>query len=333
MKTKNFFVIMMASAAVLFTSCKQTEPESVTVTLDQTEVEVAVGASVKLTATVTPAGNEVTWSSENTEIAIVTNGTVVGKAEGTTNIVATSGDAKATCAVTVTAGSSGSVDFSKIACLQGSNYFPIVLSQGARDYLGSKVIQDLGPNGDGTKDANGKLVNSQNLWFWDGTVGVGTADGTNSFGEMDGYLCLTRTNPDWGGAGYAIAPPADCPTVQTINMSDIYAHPDQYYFHVAFKVTDPSFSVTLGFGDGIQNGKKEVKFTFGSVPGDGSQTPRAAIPKDGIWHEFEIPCTEFVKGDAMLYQNPFYDSNIMFMLLYPSQGVTLHMDAAFFYKK
>ncbi len=345
MKSTNFFRLMVvALATVFFVSCgddDKTDPDpnpsgGVTITLDKTTAEVTVNGSVKLTATVTPAGSAVTWSSEDSNIASVINGTVVGKAKGTTNIVATSGDAQAKCAVTVVEGTGpgGAVDFSKIACLQGSNYYTIVLSEGARTYLGNKIIQDLGPDGNGGKDAAGKLTNGRNLWYWDGTIDTGTPGPLNSFGEMDGYICLKRTAAaDWAGAGFAIAPPSDFPAVQPLDLTDIYAHPEQYYFHVALKTTDPSFSVTLTLGDGVQNGKHEVKFTFGDVQGDNKQTPRAAITKDGMWHEFEIPCTEFIVGDAMMYQKPFYDTNILVMLLFPSSGVTLHLDAAFFYKK
>ncbi|MDR2824970.1 MAG: Ig-like domain-containing protein [Prevotellaceae bacterium] len=344
MKTQKFFTMLLAAmTAITFASCGSDEPnngggggtDEVKVTLDQHSLELKVGESVKLVATVEPAGT-VTWSSSNNDVVIATNGTVIAKAVGTAVVFATSGTGKDECTVTVTEGGSTSVDFSKFACLQGNNYFPIALSQGALDYLAGKgkTVTWIGPNGPGTDvDGNGKIDNAQNMWYWENSVGAGTPEGQNSFGELDGYFCIYRNLADWGGAGFAIGAPETYDNVTPINMSDIYAHPEQYFFHLALKTTDPSFTVTLGFGDGVQNNKKEVKFSFGDVPGDLSQAPRAAIPKDGMWHEFEIPCTEFVKGDQVMYQNPFYDANIMFMLLFPSQGVTLHLDAAFFYKK
>ena len=341
MKITKIFGMMMALTALFFVSCDKETPDNtggddaVTISLDESYIEVEVNSSVKLNATTTPSGGTVTWSSDDNDVATVLNGTVIGKKEGETKVRATCGTAQDSCVVKVTSetGPSGPVDFTKIPCLQGSNYYPIVLSGAARDYLGSKIIQDLGPDGDGGKDAAGKLTNARNLWYWDETVLTGTPEGTNSFGEMDGYLCIQRGTSTWAGGGFAVAPPADCPITQPLDLTAIYAHPEQYYFHLALKVTDPSFSVTLGLGDGVQNGKNEVKFTFGNVSGDNGQAPRAAIPQDGMWHEFEIPCTEFVKGDKVMYEKPFYDANILFFLLFPSEGVTMHLDAAFFYKK
>ena len=335
MKTTKFFV-MMAAIAVMYSCGPHNDP--VTVTLDKTSITVKVGGSEKLNATVTPKGNTVVWGVEDDNIAMVTNGTVVGKAVGNTKVYATCGDVKAECTVTVTLGGDSNI-YDKFLCLQGSDYYPWVLSEGAISYLESKgkTVTWIGANGSGEKDESGLLVNSQNLWYWDNSIITGTPEGKNSFDEFEGYLCIQRNIQTWGGGGFAIAPPTDFPAVQPINLSAIYANPEKYFLHVALKVTDPSFAVTLGFGDGVQNGKKEVKFTFGNVNGDGNQTPYAAIPQDGMWHEFEIPCTKFVVGDQMMYQKPFYDANTMFFLLYPNgegtPNVTLHLDAAFLYKK
>ena len=77
-------------------------------TLDKETMDVAVGGTETLTASVAPedtANKEVTWSSDNEEIAAVDeNGEVTGKAEGTANITATTADGTklaATCEVTV----------------------------------------------------------------------------------------------------------------------------------------------------------------------------------------------------------------------------------------
>ncbi|MDR0828599.1 MAG: Ig-like domain-containing protein [Prevotellaceae bacterium] len=340
MKLKNISLIAMAIAAVMMVSCNPSQPSDATITLDKQTVSVAVGKSVKINATVTPADAKVTWSVEDSEIAMVTNGMVVGKKVGSTRIIAANGSVTAECAVTVTPGETVEPTYAIEACLQGNNYFPLILDQGALDYLSAngKTVTWIGPNGPGTAiddDGVRRTQNSQNLWFWDESVGVGTQDGLNFF-NAQGYLCLTRLTYGWGGFAIA-APDAANPhleTVTPIDMSDVYAHPNQYYFHVALKQLDPSFAVTLQFSDGLQNGKKQVSFTFGNVAGDNGQVARAAIPQDGMWHEFEIPCTEFVVGDQMMYQNAFYDANVMAFGIYPGDvNATLHIDAAFFYKK
>lgn len=74
------------------------------ITLNHSTLSLAVGGSVALTATLTPenATDAVVWSSNNKEIAEVSNnGTVTAKALGTATITATVGSYTATCEVTV----------------------------------------------------------------------------------------------------------------------------------------------------------------------------------------------------------------------------------------
>lgn len=75
------------------------------VTLNKHNARIAVGGTVKLTATTDPEGTAVTWASDNTSEATVSNGTVTGVAAGTVKITAsiTSGGKTATdsCLVTV----------------------------------------------------------------------------------------------------------------------------------------------------------------------------------------------------------------------------------------
>lgn len=77
------------------------------VELSQTEVTLGVNETVTLTPTVAPdnaADKSVTWSSDNTAVATVSEGVVTAVAEGTANITVTTTDGSktATCAVTVT---------------------------------------------------------------------------------------------------------------------------------------------------------------------------------------------------------------------------------------
>ena len=78
------------------------------VTLEPATATVEAGQTVKLTATVEPSNattKGVTWSSSDTGVATVSNGTVTGVAAGTATITATTKDGgfTATCDVTVTA--------------------------------------------------------------------------------------------------------------------------------------------------------------------------------------------------------------------------------------
>ena len=76
------------------------------VSLNKTELELAVGDTEKLTAKVEPSdatNQKVTWESNATNIATVdNNGAVTAKAAGTATITAKAGEQTATCTVTVT---------------------------------------------------------------------------------------------------------------------------------------------------------------------------------------------------------------------------------------
>ena len=76
------------------------------VTLDKTSLNLYMGNSEMLTATVLPEdadNRSVTWSSSAPDVATVENGLVTAVGNGTTTIKATAGGASAECAVTVTA--------------------------------------------------------------------------------------------------------------------------------------------------------------------------------------------------------------------------------------
>ena len=82
-----------------------TEPEY-TVSLDHTNVTLAVGESVTLTATVTPEGattESMWWQVYDTNIATVENGVVTAVSEGSTRVIVHVGDYFAACQVTVEA--------------------------------------------------------------------------------------------------------------------------------------------------------------------------------------------------------------------------------------
>ena len=88
-----------------------TKTESINVegiTLDRTTLTLQEGSSYTLTATITPsdATNKlVIWSSDNEDVATVSNGRVMAKSSGTARITATTSDGEytATCQVTVVA--------------------------------------------------------------------------------------------------------------------------------------------------------------------------------------------------------------------------------------
>ena len=73
------------------------------ITLNTTSITLqTIGATSQLTATTTPAGGNVTWSSSNTSVATVSStGLVTSVAYGSATITATAGSVSATCSVVV----------------------------------------------------------------------------------------------------------------------------------------------------------------------------------------------------------------------------------------
>ena len=74
------------------------------ITLSKTSLSLIIGDKSTLTATVTPndSSDNVTWTSSNTAVATISNGTVTAVGKGSTTITAKAGSKSATCTVTVT---------------------------------------------------------------------------------------------------------------------------------------------------------------------------------------------------------------------------------------
>lgn len=92
---------------LLFTACPPKDGEEVAITLSPTTLELKVGETGALTASVTPAQAKIAgvkWSSSNAAVASVSSGTVTGVGEGTATITAESvqdPSKKASASVTV----------------------------------------------------------------------------------------------------------------------------------------------------------------------------------------------------------------------------------------
>lgn len=78
------------------------------IVLNKSNLALTVGNTASLTATTRPSGETVTWSSSDTDVATVSNGTVTaigaGSATITAQITVSGNNYTDTCAVTVTAG-------------------------------------------------------------------------------------------------------------------------------------------------------------------------------------------------------------------------------------
>jgi phi13 family phage major tail protein len=74
------------------------------ISLSSSSESIVKDETATITATTTPSGQHVTWSSSNPAVATVSGGVITAVAVGTAVITATSGNYSASCAVTVTAG-------------------------------------------------------------------------------------------------------------------------------------------------------------------------------------------------------------------------------------
>lgn len=99
MKANKFFAVALAALTLGFVACKDKEPQADKLSLNKTEVTIAVGETAQLTANL-----DVTWASSNEAVATVDAGLVKGIAAGEANITAKAGDQTAVCKVTVTEG-------------------------------------------------------------------------------------------------------------------------------------------------------------------------------------------------------------------------------------
>ena len=103
------FVLMFAACGGDSRSPMATEESVASVTVAPATNTVVIGGTVRLTATANDAagnrltGRQVTWSSSNTDIALVTAGVVTSVADGLSTITATAEGKSRTASVTVKA--------------------------------------------------------------------------------------------------------------------------------------------------------------------------------------------------------------------------------------
>lgn len=315
--------IALAAAAFMFAACEKT-PEGVTnVTLDQSTVQVEVGKTVTLTATVEPAGAaEVTWESSNTAVATVDGGVVTGVAEGTAIIAASADGKTASCIVTVVAEGSGDENENgnetpgaDHASLQGSEYYIFQLDETNAQKIASKIVADFRPDN-----------NIKNLFIWDETYIAGTTQGLNFYGEPEAWVSLDVLSVGWSGFAYNVE------DLELLNkLSAIMANPENYYFHIAIKSTDNASH--LLFLDGTAGSGKICVGETAFVDKGVTYQPVAGLTRDGSWNEIEV-CMADLVAQGLSYGNSNTAAlNVFGALSGGVAGTNLQFDAAFIYKK
>ena len=314
MKTKALIFTFLGMLAIFFAACTEDEPiVAVGINLDMDSLSVALESTAALVETLDPveAEGEITWSSSDPTVAAVNNGIVTALKVGEASVVASHGVFSATCEVTVTPKEIDPNDLP--ASLKGSNYSIIQIDETSVSFIEDKIVNDFRPD---------ETEGSKNLWVWESTFLPGVASGLNFYGQAEGWVSLVVSNVGWSGAGYNVGL-----DYGAIDMTDMYANPDDYVFHVGLKSAQPSSAYLLIFTDGTT----EAKVCIGSYAIEGV-APYIDFTRDNEWQEIEIPVT-YLNSLGLFYNATFTDVNIFAFLAGGVQGTTLDMDAAFFYKK
>ncbi|MCM1034635.1 MAG: Ig-like domain-containing protein [Paludibacter sp.] len=331
MKTKSFFALAMMTAATLsFVACngKGGDPDEkptkdVTLTLDQTSVEIEVGGSVIVNATVTPAGTAVAWTSLSEEVATVTDGIIMGVSEGTTIVIATAGDKRATVNVKVGKGATiggKTYEFKNDA----EKYYPIFVDGATLSKMEGKIGYNFSVD-----DVNNFFY----PWVVEGTDNltyniVDNPTGMNFYGTAEGgYIDMIVGTAGWAGGGYMAAKDD-----VLAFLEEVKADPDRYYFHIGMKSTTEvsDNSCFYFFGD------EATHFTIGAVPAYNAPVWKNYATRDGYWNEFDYPLSLCAKELSTWTPSVKPADTGVYIWSFLTEGIAgerLTYDAVYFYKK
>ena len=171
MHVKAMLIALLAGVSLLFSCGKSnsepTQPKDVavtSVTLNQVSIELKVGESVQLTATIQPSNatsKTITWSSSNSAVASIANGLLTAIGEGSATITASAGGKSTTCKVTVTkktiSVTSVSLDRTSIT-LEEEKTTTLIATVKPDDATDKTVTWSSSSASVATVDANGKVI-------------------------------------------------------------------------------------------------------------------------------------------------------------------------------
>ena len=289
------------------------------VVLSATSQEIEVGKTFTLTATLEPsnAKGDIEWSSSDENVAKVEAGTVTAVAKGEAIVTAAVGEISASCVITV----KEAKDPIPGECeIEGSNFYVFQLDETTFNSVSDKVAMDL------RVDETSKF-----LYIWENTYAAGSTSGKNYFGIAEGWVSLEVTSVGWSGMGLCYGT-KDAP-FDLSKLNDIYAHPEEYYFHMGIKSTDDVNHCLILYGaDG-----SEAKFGIGGdFVDNGTTYPSAgSFERDGEWQTIEFPMTKAVEAGIIYPENwvPAEGQNLVAFLSGGKAGTQLQYDAMYIYKK
>lgn len=199
-------------------------------------------------------------------------------------------------------------DYSKVDCLNGSNYFIIRLNADAYAYLETqnKIKERLDVD-----DVNTKF------YVWENTYTVGKLTGKDCFGNDTEGGITSINNGGWCGGGWCRLTPFDYSQID-----------ESYTLHISLRCNKSCDDWYMAFQN-PQIGGPEYKITKESVDINGNKFD---LNTNGEWKEFEFSIADMIDAGVELI-NFDASKGINFPCYGGFVGATVDMDAIFIYKK
>ena len=199
-------------------------------------------------------------------------------------------------------------DYSKIDCLNGSNYFVFRLNPDAYAYLenNNKIAARLDVD-----DVNTKF------YVWENTYTVGKLTGKDCFGNDTEGGITSINNGGWCGGGWCRLTPFDYSQID-----------ESYTLHISLRCNKSCDDWYMAFQN-PQIGGPEYKITKESVDINGNKFD---LNTNGEWKEFEFSIADMIDAGVELI-NFDGSKGINFPCYGGFVGATVDMDAIFIYKK
>lgn len=215
-----------------------------------------------------------------------------------------------TCTVTTAAAAQGGT--SDHACLNGSDYYLIILDATSYESVKDRVKADYRPND-----------TTNFLYVWEETLLGGTTAGLGYYGHAgEAWTSLVYNNKGWFGAGFFSNNKAELDKLAEIAA----VNGEGYYLHMAWMGQyTGTYSVVM------YDNSAEAKVYVGN------ETAEYGFKRDGEWHEIEIPMSVFF-GKGLYYRAeniPAGGMNVLAIVQGDdgSMPAGFDIDAIFIYKK
>jgi len=200
--------------------------------------------------------------------------------------------------------------FSLQAQSRAAKIWPLILDETTVTQYEQYIAADFRPNDE-----------TNFLYNWENTYYAGDATGLNAFGHNEGYVALGVGSMGWSGAGFCLTEAGTSWQQAEALRQAIVANPNDYFLHIAIKSTDNASHCFYLYGNDA------TRFVLGNrVVYDG--TVYQDFERDGKWHEFYIPMTQF--ANALSNTTAQAGVNVLAFLSEATPGVQLNLDAVYF---